>query len=123
MKQFRLLAFPLASVLLVLVGCAAPPSKYLPGKPSECDPIFNQLGPDTWTAKRGYGGCYGEPVLGALPAFCKAQGKLPLVLRLRRDSYYANEVVDLDFRCLTADDPEYQRPTLRPTPNTSIEVR
>lgn len=57
-------------------------------------------------------------------AFCAKQNKMLVPI----SSNHINIVIgrpgnaELIFRCLLESDPEYQRPNMKPVPNTSIEV-
>jgi hypothetical protein len=110
--QIILIAFPLC---LLLASCGTTTSEII------------SAGKDTYfISGRGYA----VTSSNAFPhlykeanAFCKGQGKLmnPVSSHAEKVDQMSSSV-ELTFRCLLESDPEYQRPNMKPAPNTSIEV-
>lgn len=106
--------------LLLLVGCATTSG-------------IGNIGKDTYTLRREAGSGFsglatlrGETLREAA-AHCRGMGREFLLVRTQesRPPYVFGNYpsVDLDFMCLTADDPEYQRNRMRAAPDTTIEIR
>jgi hypothetical protein len=57
--------------------------------------------------------------------YCTSQGKEIFVTNTRsgESTYGPGGTMEVMFRCLAMNDPELQRPNLRPLPNTVIEDR
>lgn len=90
------------------------------------------MGPDTFmisgSSSTGFhsGGSVTADLYREAGAYCAAQGKkLVPVNQNSRDGVpgraFAN--AELQFRCLTAGDPELQRPRMEPVPNVRIESK
>lgn len=99
-------SLPFAGILpIVLSGCAA-----------LCDPTVVQVGPDTYRAD---GLCGGQEEVRGAGEYCRRMGKEVLVTSMRGyGDYEKNQTV---FRCLSASDPEYRRPSYQPSPDVIIQ--
>ena len=89
----------------------------------------SKLGKDTYTIN-----AYRAPLLGGTTAargiavdeagaFCAKMEKEVLVKNISLSPYMDADNVAVIFQCLSANDPEYTRPTFRPAPDTVIEDR
>lgn len=74
---------------------------------------FSVMGPDTYAVETG------QTFVGRQEAqrFCSERGKYVLITNSQQRFDGATTI----FRCLNADDPEYQRPTYRKPPAAVIE--
>jgi hypothetical protein len=100
----RVLAVAIASVCVVaLSGCA-----------NLCDSSFSQLGPDTYQV---HGSCGGPREVESAAPFCARMGKNVMVTNTH--GYSDNGITVI--RCLSPNDPGYQRPTYQKSPNVIIQ--
>lgn len=96
--------------VLTLAGCAK--SKW-EGESSICDADIFSLGRDTYMAD---GGCGHEYELKHAAIFCRRQGKEILVDHIDHSAggYVA-------FKCLSENDPDYERPVYKRSPDIVVE--
>jgi len=84
------------------------------------------MGKDSYMVSGGGTGglSYGKTSIAATKRaneFCNAMQKFMIVRRIDTKTPFNGESSDLIFSCVTADDPEYQRPNLQKDPTTIIE--
>jgi hypothetical protein len=86
-------------------------------------------GQDTWMVGGGNSGIGRDAELQAdlyrtANGFCVGQNKkfMPVSSNQVTLAFGRPGSAQLTFRCLLESDPEYQRPNMKPVPNTSVEV-
>ena len=86
------------------------------------------MGKDSYTVSvdsNGGNSRVGASRIGAVKAanaYCQKQGKFMIVRNTETTApVFGPASSNLIFSCVTADDPEYQRPNLRPTPGVVIQ--
>ncbi len=85
-------------------------------------------GKDTWIIG-GSNSRLGDPaavkieLYKAAAAYCSEQNKMFTPVNINQTNmFYGAGSSELTFRCLLESDPEYKRPKMKKTPDTSIEV-
>jgi hypothetical protein len=88
------------------------------------------IGPDTYmiaNSEWGFtsGGVQKAKVMQEASDYCNSIGKkmLPISTHENDLEFGKTPAAEVQFRCLSSDDPELQRPNLQPVPNVVIENR
>ncbi|MDE3022682.1 MAG: hypothetical protein KGI54_12630 [Pseudomonadota bacterium] len=88
------------------------------------------IGPDTYmiaNSEWGFtsGGIQKAKVMKQASNYCKSIGKeiLPISTKQNGVSWGKIPAAEVEFRCLSEDDPELRRPLLQPVPSVVIENR
>lgn len=88
------------------------------------------IGPDTYMVHKtgGFGSNAGSAQMDALEdagKYCVDNGKQLVVVSTQSQGVHGFQYpnADIQFRCLSTNDPDLKRPTLEQVPNSVIEVR